>query len=338
MNDVSEAGSISTPDIIRIAKKYAGKTKYTGKFAMVLNDVGGFSSPYNILKPCVGSGTMDGVGSKLKIAFETGRHDTIGIDLVAMVANDLLADKLEPAFLHDYIAMGPFTRAHFESVLTGIAKGCNIAGMQILGGESANMRFLYASGEYDLAAHGTGFANVDEYIVNGSGIKPGMSIFGLSSSGIHANGFTKMREVLHLNGGSNGLRKGLLESDWKGVLEGRTLADELLIPTKIYLKEVRRACKKYEITGFAHITGGGLPENIRRILPGGCSAHIQKDSWKWPPIFSLIQREGDIGAEGMLSTFNCGIGFVAISGDDMVSDDWMHIGTVKRGKKKVLFT
>jgi len=247
--------------------------------------------------------STDGVGTKLKIAFMMKRHDTVGIDLVAMGVNDIIVSGAEPLFFLDYFATGRLDAKIAADVIKGIAKGCREAGCALVGGETAEMPGFYKDGEYDLAGFVVGIAEKGK-IIDGRKIKIGDKIIGIASSGLHSNGYSLARKViidkLKLN----------LKSRVKGI--GKSIGDELLTPTKIYVKTVTALKKEFNIKGIAHITGGGLIKNIPRILPDICKAKIFKDRWQIPSIFQLIQEAGRIEETEMFRTFNCGIGMVII--------------------------
>lgn len=289
--------------LVKLIKPIAKKTSRQE----VVAGIGGFSALFKLnLKryknPVLVSST-DGVGTKLKIAFMMKRHDTVGIDLVAMGVNDIIVSGAEPLFFLDYFATGRLDAKTAAQVIKGIAKGCRQAGCALVGGETAEMPGFYKDGEYDLAGFAVGIADKGK-IIDGRKIKPGDKIIGLASSGLHSNGYSLARKVifdklkLNLKSRVKGLRK--------------SIGDELLTPTKIYVKTVTTLKKEFNIKGIAHITGGGLTENIPRILPGICKAKIFKDSWRIPSIFQIIQRAGRIEEMEMLRTFNCGIGMVII--------------------------
>lgn len=289
--------------LVKLIKPIAKKTSRQE----VVAGIGGFGALFKLnLKryrnPVLVSST-DGVGTKLKIAFMMKRHDTVGIDLVAMGVNDIIVSGAEPLFFLDYFATGRLDAKTTAQVIKGIAKGCRQAGCALVGGETAEMPGFYKDGEYDLAGFAVGIADKGK-IIDGRKIKPGDKIIGLASSGLHSNGYSLARKVifdklkLNLKSRVKGLRK--------------SIGDELLTPTKIYVKTITTLKKEFNIKGIAHITGGGLTENIPRILPGICKAKIFKDSWRIPSIFKIIQRAGRIEEMEMLRTFNCGIGMVII--------------------------
>ncbi len=273
----------------------------------VLGKIGGFSGAYEIplkkyKKPVLVAAT-DGVGTKLKIAFMTGRLDTVGIDLVAMNVNDIIACGADPLFFLDYIATSKLDPREGVEIVKGIVKGCNEAGCALLGGETAEMPGFYGKGEFDLAGFAVGMLERDQ-VIDGSDVRPGDAVIGLASSGLHSNGYSLARKVLL---GKKRYKLG----DSPGPLT-RPLADELLEPTRIYVKTVRKLRKAFNIKAIAHITGGGLLENIPRAMPKKCAALLDSSSWTLPPVMELIRKEGRIEDEEMRRTFNCGIGLVII--------------------------
>ena len=273
----------------------------------VLGKIGGFSGAYELplkkyRKPVLVAAT-DGVGTKLKIAFMTGRLDTVGIDLVAMNVNDIIACGAEPLFFLDYIATSRLYPEEAAEIVKGIVTGCREAGCALLGGETAEMPGFYGKGEFDLAGFAVGILDRDEFI-DGSGVRPGDAVIGLASSGLHSNGYSLARKVL--------LGKKRYKLEDKPEPLSRPLADELLEPTRIYVKTVLKLKNEFRINAIAHITGGGLLENIPRVIPGKCSAVLHSTSWPLPAVMELIKREGRIDDEEMRRTFNCGIGLVLI--------------------------
>jgi phosphoribosylformylglycinamidine cyclo-ligase len=271
----------------------------------VLADIGGFGGLFalNTAKyqnPVLVSGT-DGVGTKLKVAFLADRHETVGIDLVAMCVNDIIVQGAEPLFFLDYLATGTLVPEKGAAIVKGIAEGCSQAGCALIGGETAEMPGFYTADEYDLAGFTVGVVERDR-IIDGSTITVGDTLIGLASTGLHSNGYSLARKVLFERMGL-GINDVIPET-------GRTVADELLTPTRIYVKSILNLLRDFTIHGIAHITGGGLPENVPRILPKGCMALIRTTAWEMPAIFSVIQRGGSIAAAELYRTFNCGIGMV----------------------------
>jgi phosphoribosylformylglycinamidine cyclo-ligase len=273
----------------------------------VVAGVGGFGGlfalpPGRYREPVLVAGT-DGVGTKLKVAFQAGRHGTVGIDLVAMSVNDILTCGAEPLFFLDYFATGRLEVDAAAEVVKGIAQGCEQAGCTLLGGETAEMPGFYARGEYDLAGFCVGVVERSD-IIDGRTVAPGDALIGLPSSGLHSNGYSLARKVL--------LEDAKLALD--AVPEGldRPLADALLEPTRIYVRDAQALMKAVKVKGFAHITGSGLPGNLPRCLPEGTRAVLEEKAWKRPPIFELIQRLGRVERKEMYDTFNMGLGLVAV--------------------------
>ena len=273
----------------------------------VMAGLGGFGALFELAgrykDPVLVSGT-DGVGTKLKLAQDLKRHDTIGIDLVAMCVNDVLVQGAEPLFFLDYFATGKLDVDTTVAVVGGIAKGCELAGCALIGGETAEMPDMYPPGEYDLAGFCVG-AVEKAALIDGSAIKAGDAIVGIASSGAHSNGYSLIRRVLARNKTRLSTRVG-----------GKPLADLLLAPTRIYVKPVLQLLEKIRVKGLAHITGGGLVENLPRIMPDALSARIERSSWPLPPLFGWLQRAGNIADAEMLRVFNCGIGMVAVVAAD----------------------
>ena len=289
--------------IVKEVKPLIRKTFIPG----VLSDIGGFGglfslSGQNYKEPVLVSGT-DGVGTKLKIAFALNKHNSVGIDLVAMSVNDIITCGAKPLFFLDYISIGRLSKKVIVELIKGITEGCNIADCALLGGETAEMPGFYSEGEYDLAGFAVGIVEKNR-IIDGREIREGDSIIGLTSNGLHSNGFSLVRKVLLEE------KKYDLEKFIPSL--GKTWGEELLTPTRIYVKPILHLLEKYEILGIAHITGGGMVENISRILPEGVSVQINEDSWPKPTVFSLIQKEGKISSKEMYRTFNMGIGMALI--------------------------
>lgn len=271
----------------------------------VIADIGGFGGLFSLnaakyKNPVLVSGT-DGVGTKLKLAFLAGRHDTIGIDLVAMCVNDIVVQGAEPLFFLDYLATAKLDPEKAAQIVKGISEGCIQAGCALIGGETAEMPGFYAEGEYDLAGFTVGVVDRDN-IIDGSSITVGNTLIGIASSGLHSNGYSLARKIIFD-------RMGLAIGDF---LPGsdKSVADELLTPTRIYVKSILNLLRDFRINGIAHITGGGLLENVPRVLPHGCKAVIGRNSWTVPALFRLLQEEGNVEDSEMLRTFNCGIGMV----------------------------
>jgi phosphoribosylformylglycinamidine cyclo-ligase len=271
----------------------------------VLAGIGGFGALFEVSKkyrePVLVSGT-DGVGTKLKLAFQLGIHHTVGIDLVAMSVNDILVQGAEPLFFLDYFACGKLEVAVATEVVKGIARGCELAGCALIGGETAEMPGMYAQGEYDLAGFAVGIVEKSA-IVDGRDIAPGDAVLGLASSGAHSNGYSLVRRILERT-------KADLHADF----HGRPLGEVLLEPTRIYVKPLLALMRQLRVKGMAHITGGGLVENVPRMLPETVKAVIGRSSWPMPPLFQWLQREGNVADDEMHRVFNCGIGMVIVVG------------------------
>jgi phosphoribosylformylglycinamidine cyclo-ligase len=275
----------------------------------VLSGVGGFGGLFALpvgkyREPVLVSGT-DGVGTKLKVAFSANRHQTIGIDLVAMSVNDVLTCGAEPLFFLDYFATGKLDVAQATAVVQGVATGCTQANCTLLGGETAELPGFYGGGEYDVAGFCVGVVEKSK-IIDGKRIAPGDAVIGLASSGLHSNGYSLARKVL--------LEKHNLSLFMKAEGFHRPLADELLEPTRIYVRDVLALTEVFSIKGMAHITGSGLPGNLPRCLPKGTRAVLDERSWQRPPIFDFIEKMGDVPREEMYSTFNMGLGFCLVVG------------------------
>ncbi len=276
----------------------------------VLTDIGGFGGLFGLKggykEPVLVSGT-DGVGTKLRAAFMADRHDTVGIDLVAMSVNDILVTGAEPLFFLDYFACGKLEPEKHAKVVSGIAEGCRQAGCALIGGETAEMPGFYADGEYDLAGFAVGIVDRTK-MIDGSRIRPGDVLVGLASSGLHSNGYSLARKVFFDAAG--------LKIDSHVPELGKTVADELLTPTRIYVKNVLALMDEFDIKGLAHITGGGITENLPRVFPDGCRARIRKGSWDIPPVFDFIREKGRVDEAEMFRDFNMGIGMIAVIGAD----------------------
>ncbi|MCP1726163.1 phosphoribosylformylglycinamidine cyclo-ligase [Natronospira proteinivora] len=269
----------------------------------VVTGLGGFGGlfelPEGYRKPVLVSGT-DGVGTKLRLALETGRHDTVGIDLVAMCVNDIVVLGAEPLFFLDYYATGKLDVDVAESVVKGIAEGCRQAGAGLIGGETAEMPGMYQDGDYDLAGFTVGIVEKDE-IIDGSRIQDGDVVLGLGSSGVHSNGYSLVRKILEQSDDADSVE-----------IDGRPLKEALLAPTRIYVRALLDLFRNGRVHGAAHITGGGLTENIPRVLPKGLGVELDGNAWPLPPLFQWLQEAGDIEIAEMRRTFNCGIGMVVI--------------------------
>lgn len=285
--------------LVDAIKPFAKRTMREG----VMAGIGGFGAMFEISKkykePVLVSGT-DGVGTKLKLAFHLNRHDTVGIDLVAMSVNDILVQGAEPLFFLDYFACGKLDVATATDVIKGVAFGCEQAGCALIGGETAEMPSMYPEGEYDLAGFAVGAVEKSK-IIDGSKIAPGDVILGLASSGIHSNGFSLVRKIIDV-----------AKPDLNADFHGRSLADALIAPTRIYVKPLLALMASMEIKGMAHITGGGLVENVPRVLGDKLTAVLDSKAWTMPPLFTWLQQHGGVADAEMHRVFNCGIGMVVI--------------------------
>ena len=281
-------------------KPLARKTMREG----VLGGIGGFGAlfevPKRYRKPVLVSGT-DGVGTKLRLAFELDRHDTVGQDLVAMSVNDILVQGAESLFFLDYFACGKLNVDTAAAVVGGIARGCELAGCALIGGETAEMPGMYPDGEYDLAGFAVGVVEKSR-IIDGSTIRPGDVVLGLASSGAHSNGYSLVRKIIERS-----------RPDMNAKFDGeRSLADVVMMPTRIYVRPVLQLMRKVNVKGMAHITGGGLLENVPRVLPEGAVAELEKAAWPRPKLFDWLQAEGNVAENEMHRVFNCGIGMVIV--------------------------
>jgi len=271
----------------------------------VITDIGGFgglfSFPAKKYKDPVLVSSTDGVGTKLKVAFMMGKHDTVGIDLVAMCVNDIVVQGAEPLFLLDYLATGKLSLEVSTQIIKGVAKGCKEAGCALIGGETAEMPSFYKEGEYDLAGFTVGVVERNK-VIDGSSIRAGDQLIGIGASGLHSNGYSLARKVL--------FERMRLKPNRKVPGLSRTVGEELLVPTRIYVKPILNLLENFHIHGIAHITGGGITDNLPRVIPKGCKAEIHKDTWPVHPIFRIIQEGGNVPEEEMLRTFNNGIGMI----------------------------
>lgn len=268
----------------------------------VMGGLGGFGAlcalPQKYREPILVSGT-DGVGTKLRLAMDLKRHDTIGIDLVAMCVNDLVVQGAEPLFFLDYYATGKLDVDTAASVITGIAEGCKQSGCALVGGETAEMPGMYHGEDYDVAGFCVGVVEKSE-IIDGSKVEAGDVLIALGASGPHSNGYSLVRKILEVS-----------HADPLAIeLEGKPLADHLLAPTKIYVKSVLKLIEEHDIHAIAHLTGGGFWENIPRVLPEGTQAVIDESSWQWPAVFNWLQQTGNVSRHEMYRTFNCGVGMI----------------------------
>jgi len=286
-------------DLVDRIKPLAKKTMREG----VLAGIGGFGALFEVPKrykePVLVAGT-DGVGTKLRLAFEWNRHDTIGQDLVAMSVNDILVQGAEPLFFLDYFACGKLTVDTAATVVGGIAKGCELSGCALIGGETAEMPGMYPPGEYDLAGFAVGAVEKSK-IITGNTIVPGDVVLAIGSSGAHSNGYSLVRKIIE--------RAGAKPSDDLG---GRPLGDVVMEPTEIYVKPLLKLISELDVKGMAHITGGGLVDNVPRVLPENSQAVLHRDSWQMPELFRWLQMKGGVADAEMVRVFNCGIGMVVI--------------------------
>jgi phosphoribosylformylglycinamidine cyclo-ligase len=290
-------------DLVDRIKPLAKKTMREG----VLAGIGGFGALFEVPKrykePVLVSGT-DGVGTKLRLAFEWNRHDTIGQDLVAMSVNDILVQGAEPLFFLDYFACGKLTVDTAATVVGGIAKGCELSGCALIGGETAEMPGMYPPGEYDLAGFAVGAVEKSK-IITGATITPGDVVVAIASSGAHSNGYSLVRKIIE--------RAGAKPADDLG---GRPLGDVVMAPTQIYVKQLLKLIGEINVKGMAHITGGGLVDNVPRVLPENTQAVLHRDSWQMPELFRWLQMKGGVADAEMVRVFNCGIGMVVIVSAD----------------------
>jgi len=310
----------------------------------VLAELGGFGGLFSLNKekyeePVLVSGT-DGIGTKLKLAFAMDKHDTIGIDAVAMCVNDIIVQGAEPLFFLDYLACDKVVPEKIEAIVSGIAEGCVQAGCSLIGGETAEMPGMYAEGEYDIAGFTVGIVDKKK-MIDGSSIAAGDAVIGFASSGIHSNGFSLVRRLLLEEA-------GLSLNDELAELDGAKLGDVLIEPTRIYVKSALKLIEQVNVKGMAHITGGGFIENIPRMLPDNVNVDIQYGSWPILPIFDLMQQKGSITNRDMFTTFNMGVGLVIVVPADQaeaalsiaaeLGEQAYRIGTVTEGSRIVTFT
>ena len=307
----------------------------------VMGGLGGFGSvcqlPTGYKEPVLVAGT-DGVGTKLRLAIDLAKHDTVGIDLVAMCVNDLIVQGAEPLFFLDYYATAKLDVAVASSVVEGIAEGCIQAGCALVGGETAEMPGMYHKGDYDIAGFCVGVAEKSR-LIDGTNVAAGDQLIALGASGPHSNGFSLIRKVLEVN-----------NTDSNELLEGKKIAEHLLEPTKIYVKSVLELLKNVDVHALSHITGGGFWENIPRVLPETAQAVIKGESWQWPSIFNWLQEQGNITEHEMYRTFNCGVGMIIVVPADKVEqsievltahgENAWHIGAIAdkaEGEEQVVF-
>lgn len=289
-------------EFIDVIKPVAKRTRREG----CMSGLGGFGAlfeiPKNYKEPVLVSGT-DGVGTKLKLAFDLDRHDTIGIDLVAMCVNDVIVQGAEPLFFLDYFATGRLSTEQASAVISGIGEGCVQANAALIGGETAEMPGMYAEGEYDLAGFCVGAVEKSN-IIDGTKVAAGDKIIGLASSGAHSNGYSLIRKVIDSH-----------EVALDTAIGDQSLADTILEPTRIYVKSLLKLIKAAPVNALAHITGGGIPGNLVRVLPDNCHAVVDESAWRWPAIFQWLMETGNIERQEMYRTFNCGVGMMIIVPD-----------------------
>jgi phosphoribosylformylglycinamidine cyclo-ligase len=292
--------------LVERIKPLVARTRREG----VVTGLGGFGALFELpleryRRPLLVSGT-DGVGTKLKLAVDSGRHDTIGIDLVAMCVNDIVVQGAEPLFFLDYYATGKLDVDTAADVVAGIARGCELAGAALIGGETAEMPGMYQAGDYDLAGFCVGIVEKDR-LIDGQAVRAGDVLIGLASSGPHSNGYSLIRRIIEVAG-----------VDTDTLLDGQPLLDLLLAPTRIYVKPLLALLQQVEVRSLCHVTGGGLPENLPRVLPAGTAAKIDTASWQWPAVFTWLQEQGRVDTFEMYRTLNCGVGMVLCVAPDAV--------------------
>ena len=307
-------------NFVATIKKIVKQTPRTG----VMGDIGGFGGLYslnlvNVDSPVLVSST-DGVGTKLKIAFMMDKHDTVGIDLVAMCVNDIIVQGAKPLFFLDYLSMGKLNTKIATEIIKGIAEGCRQAECALIGGETAEMPGFYKKNEYDLAGFSVGLVD-NSKIIDGSETHVGNKVIGIASSGLHSNGYSLVRKICF-----DVLK--LKIDDYVPEL-GQTVGEELLTPTKIYSAGIYRISKGLPIRGLAHITGGGIEDNMLRIIPKGCSIVMHKESWDVPAVFPFLKKAGNISDKEMIRTFNNGIGMIAIVPEDSVQEMLQQLSAMK---------
>lgn len=285
-----------------LVERIKGVAKRTSR-PEVMGGLGGFGAlckiPAGYKEPVLVSGT-DGVGTKLRLAMDLQRHDSIGIDLVAMCVNDLVVCGAEPLFFLDYYATGHLNVDVAAKVISGIGEGCEQAGCALVGGETAEMPGMYEGEDYDLAGFCVGVVEQSE-IIDGAKVAAGDCLIGVASSGVHSNGYSLVRKILSVSGADTGMD-----------LDGKPLGEALMAPTRIYVKSIRHLISRIPVHGVAHITGGGLPGNLPRVMAAHTEAVIQESSWQWPAVFRWLQEQGNVPRAEMYRTFNCGVGMVVI--------------------------
>lgn len=301
--DIDKADSL-VDDIKNIAKRTHRKE--------ILTSIGGFGALFEVpidryQQPVLVSGT-DGVGTKLKLAIELNQHDTIGIDLVAMCVNDIITCGAEPLYFLDYYATGKLDLEQSKAIIKGIGTGCEQSGCALTGGETAEMPGMYHDGDYDLAGFCVGVVEKSQ-IIDGSQVTAGDQLIALGSSGPHSNGYSLLRKVFEIS-----------QQEISTELDGKSLAEHFMQPTRIYAKTIAQLQQKFNLKAMAHITGGGLPGNLPRVLPKHTHAKLDANSWQWPPIFNWLQQHGNIETDEMLRTFNCGVGMILVLSKDHAED------------------
>lgn len=284
--------------LVEMIKPFAAATRRPG----LLAGIGGFSALFEVpldryRHPVLVSGT-DGVGTKLRLAIQLNQHDTVGIDLVAMCANDLVVTGAEPLFFLDYYATGKLDPDAAARVIRGIAEGCRLAGAALSGGETAEMPGMYHGDDYDLAGFCVGVVEKDR-IIDGQRVCPGDALIGIASSGCHSNGYSLVRKIIEVSA-----------ADLYAPFDGRSLSEVLLEPTRIYVKAILGLASRVDVRAVAHITGGGIPGNLPRVLPDNTHARIESSAWRWPAVFNWLQETGRVSTQEMYRTFNCGIGMI----------------------------
>jgi phosphoribosylformylglycinamidine cyclo-ligase len=343
MSDDSKQTSLSYKDAgvnidagNALVERIKGVSRRTAR-PEVMGGLGGFGAlceiPEGYRQPVLVSGT-DGVGTKLRLAMDLGIHNTIGIDLVAMCVNDLVVAGAEPLFFLDYYATGALNVDTAADVVEGIGRGCELAGCALVGGETAEMPGMYEGEDYDLAGFCVGVVEKTE-IIDGSSVAQGDVLIGIASSGAHSNGYSLIRKIIEVSG-----------ADLSQPLGDRSLGEALLAPTTIYVKALLELFSSTRVKALSHITGGGLLENLPRVLPADCDAHIDTESWEWPAVFNWLQQQGNVDTREMYRTFNCGVGMVVcVSADDAATtiasleasghSAW-QIGTISAGSNEVV--
>ena len=293
----------------QLVQRIKGVAKRTAR-PEVLGGLGGFGAlceiPTKYKKPVLVSGT-DGVGTKLRLAIDLKQHDSVGIDLVAMCVNDLLVTGAEPLFFLDYYATGQLNVDVAASVVEGIGKGCELSGCALVGGETAEMPGMYEGDDYDLAGFCVGVVEKDE-VITGEKVAQGDALIGIASSGPHSNGYSLIRKIIEVSG-----------ADLSAELDGTALGKRLLEPTRIYVKSLLKLMETIEVKAMAHITGGGLTENVPRVLPEFTEAVIDTQSWQWPAVFNWLQEQGNVETSEMYRTFNCGVGMIVCVSQDQAA-------------------